>query len=48
MTMKKVLFPLKDPKAAPVLVTLTRLKKSATKTRGSSGLMNRKTICFVS
>jgi len=32
---KKVLLPLKDPKAAPVLVTLTRLKKSATTMRAS-------------
>jgi hypothetical protein len=33
ITMKKVLLPLKDPKAAPVFVTLTRLKKSGTTTR---------------
>ena len=32
---KKVLFPLKDPNAAPSLVTLTRLKKSGTTTRAS-------------
>jgi hypothetical protein len=47
MAMKKVLLPLNDPNAAPVLVTLTKLKKSAARTRGSSGLMNRRTICLV-
>lgn len=44
--MKNPLFPLKDPKAAPVFVTLTRLKKSGTTVNGSSGLMNRRTTCF--
>ena len=48
ITMKKVLLPLKDPNAAPVLVTLTRLKKSGDHERAAhQGLMNRRTICLV-
>ena len=39
MTTKKVLLPLKDPNAAPVFVTLTRVKKSGTTVRASHGLM---------
>ena len=35
ITTKKVLLPLKDPNAAPVLGTLTRLKKSGTTLRAS-------------
>ena len=44
---KKLLLPLKDPNAAPVFVTLTRLKKSGTIMRASKGLINRRTSCFV-
>ncbi len=45
--MKKVLLPLKDPNAAPVFVTLTKVKKSGTIMRGSYGLIDRRTNCFV-
>src|SRR6266404_9591786 len=48
ITIKKVLLFLKEPNAAPVLVTLTKLKRSGITVRpGSSGRMNRKTKCFV-
>ena len=47
IAMKKVLLLLNEPNAAPVFVTLTRLKKSGITMRGSSGLMNRRTACFV-
>ena len=47
ITIKKVLLFRKEPNAAPVFVTLTRLKKSGITMRDSSGLMNRRTSCFV-
>ena len=48
ITMKKVLLFRKEPNAAPVFVTLTRIKKSGITVRpGPSGLMNRRTSCFV-
>ena len=37
--MKKRLLSLKEPKAAPVLVTKTSAKNSGTMMRGSSGAM---------
>ena len=47
ITMKKVLLFLKEPNAAPVLVTFTKWKKLDIMMRGSSGLTNRRTKCFV-
>jgi len=47
IAMKKVLLFLKEPNAAPVLVTFTRWKKLGIMMRGSSGLTNRSTRCFV-
>ena len=45
--MKKALLFLNDPKAAPLFVTLTRLKKSGTTTWISSEPMWRRTHHFV-
>ena len=47
ITMKKVLLFLKEPNAAPVLVTFTKWKKLDIMMRRSSGLTNRRTKCFV-
>jgi len=47
ITIKKPLLFLKEPKAAPVFVTLTRCRKRGITSCGCSGSTERITRCFV-